>query len=313
MNKFLDKALSVFAPEIKALKAGETAGERNVIIGGSVALMLHGLQIGREPGDLDLVIYTPTDRQMIVLSDSRTFKNAEESGEYGGYKCAKEGRVLNVLIEVNKPVPSGLLGGMFTGYSHLIQSIDNVMAAKTRYARPKDFYDLQQLKNLNFNSPQPADAVVRVLAEDGYPESEETTIASTQGELPIKLGNACLCGKDAWVARGKDAWQCSSCGEINPWEPGTNGRVPLETFVPKELAKIQEAPKRTRKTKTHSETVRDIAHGIDEDKDLFGNAKAASYGVCCENCGSDMWKPIHNGVRTDLAECMDCKAVQSVL
>lgn len=146
----------------------------NVVIGGTNALLQHGLKISRTPSDLDLIIYQPTEEQLQILKTISVFdliKNRPEL-QYGdlqkAIKIEKDGLFLDIITELG-PTPQNLLYYRY-GYGDKflqIQSIENVIKAKvsykfermsdsrdknlTKYMRSKDLEDLLDLKNSNFN------------------------------------------------------------------------------------------------------------------------------------------------------------------
>lgn len=143
----------------------------NVVIGGSYALIQHGLNIGREPVDLDIIIYKPTESQLNILSMQSAFqqktKNTIPELEYAikkqrSWKFKKQNNVLNILLEREKDIPEDLLLLRHNKYRFQIQSIKNVIDAKNsyllkdncgnaNYTRIKDVKDFENLKKLNFN------------------------------------------------------------------------------------------------------------------------------------------------------------------
>lgn len=146
----------------------------NVVIGGTNALLQHGLKISRTPSDLDLIIYQPTEEQLQILKTIAVFDLIKDRPElqYGNLqkaiKIEKDGLFLDIITET-EPTPQNLL---YYRYGHSdkllqIQSIENVIKAKlsykferqsdsrdrslTKYMRSKDLEDLLDLKNSNFN------------------------------------------------------------------------------------------------------------------------------------------------------------------
>ena len=128
----------------------------NVVIGGTCALELHGLKIGREIEDLDLIIYQANDKQKDILNTLEAFSRTQY---YGADKrtikvIGKYDMVLNIIKE-DTFCPSDLL--LYRGIP--IQNIGNVFKAKqtytgkkgTEYMRVKDMRDSIKLKELNFN------------------------------------------------------------------------------------------------------------------------------------------------------------------
>lgn len=139
----------------------------NVVIGGSAALILHGLSLSRPINDIDIILYNPKDEQLAVLNTLKAVDSVNSSFGYG------DRRVIKLLVnEVNvdiivshETLPSNLLlhpisSPQFKGL--FIQSIDEVIKAKISYTldkderqlniyrRTKDFADLLDLKNSNF-------------------------------------------------------------------------------------------------------------------------------------------------------------------
>lgn len=148
------------SPTLNILKA-------TPVIGGSWALRLHGLNIEREPGDVDIILYSPTSQQISILRDNAKdlYTSEEEfldNDVRRSYKFAKGGFLLNVLIEPDTPEPPNLLNVTFNETRYLVQSITNIVAAKGSYtfikdgklhSRMKDVSDLAFMKNNNFAHP----------------------------------------------------------------------------------------------------------------------------------------------------------------
>lgn len=150
--------------------------DSNIVIGGSQALKIHGLEIGRDSQDLDIIIYEPTAKQyetlkaFDVFSDRTSLSNmdyeVDENSPRRSFKFRLNGREIDILIE-HTPCPKEVLYYMMevsAMHSLMIkvQSINKVIAAKRsyrlrrdeglgQYSRTKDFLDFQNLKNLNFN------------------------------------------------------------------------------------------------------------------------------------------------------------------
>lgn len=151
----------------------------NIIIGGSAALHLHGLNF-RDLLDLDIIIYKPSPAQQLILEGIKAFdtisnyrtqkeerrviklqKDRNPTGEKRDYQ------VLDIIIEKDKEIPSGLLTVKINGITFPVQSIDKVIEAKasyrfhsddvnlSNYVREKDLKDLLDLKNDNFNLNPP--------------------------------------------------------------------------------------------------------------------------------------------------------------
>lgn len=164
----------------------------NVILGGKFALQLHGIQMSREPEDLDIIIYDPSSFQ-IKLFDTLREKNdiikdrpaavlekeVDYEGNVGRDKVrvikleSNEGRFMDVILN-DRPHPDGL-NSLLTynalGLRWPIQSVHRVIEAKAsygftfgylpakegvnqiKYMRSKDMLDFLDFKNSNFNVP----------------------------------------------------------------------------------------------------------------------------------------------------------------
>ena len=160
----LKKTLSAFAETIKILN-----GE-NLVLGGSNALELHGLEIGREANDVDLIIYRPTTEQTAFLDMTRQVNGQKIKLDPSDYPVRVTKFIRNLdkkysldVIVSNEEMPKDLLSYDFLEGKLKIQSIHNIVKAKSGYLHKvdnrgscwyiseKDSKDLQQLKNLNFN------------------------------------------------------------------------------------------------------------------------------------------------------------------
>ncbi len=137
--------------------------EHNMSIGGTFALQLHGLKMSKEPGDIDVIIHKPTQRQFDMLNvmnfanimDNNTgidYPNAMRN-----YKFKKGEYFINILL-VDYHIEPGVLYYKFKENFYLINSIDTTIKYKSSYThknvaytRKKDAIDLQDLKNSNFN------------------------------------------------------------------------------------------------------------------------------------------------------------------
>lgn len=139
----------------------------NMILGGSNALMLHGLILGREASDLDIIIYQPNEQQYRFLS-SYILKDDEVGPEkyrrVFKFKTKEGSRYYKMdVIVVYEPTPPDLLYINIFDHPIKIQSIQNIINAKAsyiihkdnrgsdNYISQKDATDLQNLKSLNFN------------------------------------------------------------------------------------------------------------------------------------------------------------------
>lgn len=125
----VDYFLDLFQEELRKLDA---QSER-FIIGGSCALLLHGLELDWEPSDLDIIIFDHNSRP-------------------GSWKIEKAGKILNyVYAPLGRLKTPGLL--RYRGYE--VNSIKEVIKYKhtegQEHCRLKDIRQMLALKNLNFN------------------------------------------------------------------------------------------------------------------------------------------------------------------
>lgn len=140
--------------------------DNNVVLGGSMALQLHGINIGREPHDLDIILYKPTQDQIKYVSG---LEGREEIGkQYSPYSKVNEVERHSLIVIVRKSIKMNILSNsedlkhhylMYKG--HKVQSVDRIVEAKASYTyqtetkasyiRMKDIIDLQYIKNNNFN------------------------------------------------------------------------------------------------------------------------------------------------------------------
>lgn len=154
-SKKLDSTIIAFGNILTELNKGG-----NLVIGGTHALLLHGLRVSREPNDLDIVVYKPTSAQckmLLALKDvtvgSGYSSPTPEEGITRSFKLQSRGHhVIDILLD-RRELPDGLLTyeNRSKGIKLRVQSIDGVLAAKAAYGRDKDMHDLFALKNINFN------------------------------------------------------------------------------------------------------------------------------------------------------------------
>lgn len=149
----LESTLSVFAKILTQLNR-----DGNLVIGGSNALVLHGIKVARVPVDVDIIIYSPTDRQLKILELVSDFSHVQTvGGDYPKtvfkFKTKKLGKVytLDILFEEGS-LPENLLLFKKGNILARVQDVDKVIEAKSSYKRSKDLTDLLDFKNLNFNS-----------------------------------------------------------------------------------------------------------------------------------------------------------------
>lgn len=148
----MNKTLMAFSTMLLDLNKGN-----NLVLGGSCSMVLHGLVTKDLPGDVDIIIYKPTKEQDRVLDSLRDFNTMDNGEGYFSntvYKFKKTNngvtRTLDVLIQ-EEPLPNNLLWYINGKVRIRIQDIYTIIAAKAGYGRTKDYKDLLNLKNLNFN------------------------------------------------------------------------------------------------------------------------------------------------------------------
>ena len=131
-------------------------GKENLVLGGTSALVLHGLELGRLIDDIDFIVFKPTQNQLQLLSlfspfDTNTYNKYDKRS----FKYDIQGYHINIIVS-NTAMPLNLL----KYGEYFINAISNVIDAKASYlkgtanglyGRLKDFMDCENLKNLNFN------------------------------------------------------------------------------------------------------------------------------------------------------------------
>lgn len=132
----------------------------NLVLGGSYAMLLHGIHLKRIPEDVDIIIYNATTEQLDTIKLLGDFNQLSDGPDFDpGYdqtvfkfKAKKNSKpyTLDILLE-NSPVPNNLLWYVNGKIKVRIQDITKIVEAKAGYKRSKDFEDLIDLKNLNFN------------------------------------------------------------------------------------------------------------------------------------------------------------------
>lgn len=158
--KDLEKILSKFQSVLKIIF------DTNVVIGGSAALKLHGLEIGREISDVDIIIYNPTPSQKLFLKlVGQKNSSSLDSYEKRVYKFTRtflKKYSIDVIISYEE-FPENLLSCEILSHTVKIQSVENIVKAKASYVSKvdgrgsllhiskKDATDMINLKNLNFN------------------------------------------------------------------------------------------------------------------------------------------------------------------
>jgi hypothetical protein len=122
----------------------------NLVVCGSNVLLAHGLNFSREPGDLDVAIYTPTEDQAEKIAVLKEFSKPGKSNP-NIMKFEREGLELDLLVHPDRVVPDDLLYYEHNGTYYKVQSVDNLVEAKRGYKRDKDYEDFSDLKDRNFN------------------------------------------------------------------------------------------------------------------------------------------------------------------
>ena len=147
----LNNYLNVFQIIIDDLL--EASPTKNVRLGGSLILKLHGLNFSRPIGDLDIIVTDPTEKQKDYLKALQFF-DIVNNGQYANdanYKFKKNGYIINVLVV--DPYKQTLVPTYYcyNNKYYGIVSINEIIDAKKRYKRTKDISDFLLLKNENFN------------------------------------------------------------------------------------------------------------------------------------------------------------------
>lgn len=123
--------------------------EKNIVIGGTQALLCHGL-LFREPDDLDMIIFNPSDRQMQVFENLKSFEvenPVDDIYTQISFKYKKNGLVINFLLAKDTDLPENLL---IESNGWKVNSIANIIEAKKIYNRKKDLQDLRTIIFKNF-------------------------------------------------------------------------------------------------------------------------------------------------------------------
>lgn len=159
----------VFAQIIGGLTDANTSGRHNLFLGGSAALVVHGLTLGRPVDDLDIIVFQPTEEQIkyVKYLEPFLYRAVMAFSEARSFKFKRRGFVLNILFAKDTCVPDyapscGFIGQFGKSCTPLmLNAVCGIIAAKNSYTfqygsatygRRKDAHDLQQLKNLNFNN-----------------------------------------------------------------------------------------------------------------------------------------------------------------
>lgn len=126
----------------------------NVVLGGTNALLLHGLKMSREPNDLDIIIYRPNSEQVAKIHNYAKANSGvdnriseDDAVIYDSIKVTDiKGNVINFIFESREKRKNLLL---WKGIN--VESIEGVINAKSGYNREKDVKDFEDLKKSNFN------------------------------------------------------------------------------------------------------------------------------------------------------------------
>lgn len=148
----ISNTLKAFAQHLVVLNEGN-----NLVLGGSNALMLHGLNLERSPEDVDIIMYNPTPKQLDYIESIKHLNTLDEKSDYGVTNVlklrARRGLTTYTLdiLTVFELLPEHLLVYEKENVKIKVQDIATVIEAKGNYGRLKDVKDLLALKNLNFN------------------------------------------------------------------------------------------------------------------------------------------------------------------
>ena len=147
LNNYLD-VFQIIISDLTEL----SPSTKNVRLGGSLILKLHGLKFSRSIGDLDIIITNPTEKQKDYLKALRFF-NYEDDGyiNENNYKFKKNGFILNILVVDPYTLPTIPMYYNYNNTYYGVVSINEIIDAKKRYSRNKDISDFLLLKNENFN------------------------------------------------------------------------------------------------------------------------------------------------------------------
>ena len=109
----------------------------NVVLGGSKALELHGIELGRKVQDIDLVIYSPTDEQIKTINTLHSVVgiHTERDSQYAqrSFKVCVDDTVIDILPIKDEKINDGLLTSTVGDMQVKVQSIKNVMRARQKY------------------------------------------------------------------------------------------------------------------------------------------------------------------------------------
>lgn len=161
MEKTLDRHIEEFQSEIRFI-----LNNSQMVMGGSLILKLHGLNMGNwVPGDLDVIVFNPDSKAFDYIEgnlDPADNYNVPDE-EIHSYGVTRKDMTLNVIISKEVPPVNPLQycyqDTPFTQMYIPVNPINRIIEAKASYSvgkkdqflRKKDMLHLQALKNLNFN------------------------------------------------------------------------------------------------------------------------------------------------------------------
>ena len=123
-------------------------------IGGLWALRLHGLNV-REPEDLDMIVYDPSDEFLAFLLTEKGMEPGStpvglDGEKWRSYKVKRNGKYLNFILEWDEAYPNNLLAYEWKGHLWAVQDIGIINSAKKMYNPEKDLKDFEDFKRDNF-------------------------------------------------------------------------------------------------------------------------------------------------------------------
>lgn len=129
----------------------------NLVLTGSCVLQAYGLYLHKEPEDLDIAIYFPTDEQMAVINSLKEFNIAKNEDIPDDYTRVTKlnlgnGTTVDIILEIDENNPNLLEDDEYLKYQgYNLQPVHLIIQARGRFARDKDFESCRKLKDLNFN------------------------------------------------------------------------------------------------------------------------------------------------------------------
>ena len=147
----INKKLIAFGKLISTLNTSD-----NLVLGGTSALELQGIELGRTSEDIYIIIYNPTKEQDMLIDALSIFDRIPRSGGFECYETTvmkfKKGEYyMDLHIVSDEDTPKTLYDKTAIGLFR-IQTVANVIKAKAAYGRDKDKEDLGNMKLLNFNT-----------------------------------------------------------------------------------------------------------------------------------------------------------------